>query len=53
VPDRATAFGSLLYANILQPNGQPQTCQGGPNYNSWYGSGQVNAFNAVTQAFRN
>jgi subtilisin family serine protease len=23
-------------------------CQGGPGYNSWYGSGQVNAFNAVT-----
>jgi lantibiotic leader peptide-processing serine protease len=24
------------------------SCQGGPGYNSWYGSGQVNAFNAVT-----
>ena len=23
-------------------------CQGGPGYNSWYGDGQVNAFNAVT-----
>jgi subtilisin family serine protease len=23
-------------------------CQGGPGYNSWYGNGQVNAFNAVT-----
>ena len=27
--------------------GQPQECQGGPGYNSWYGSGQVNALKAV------
>jgi subtilisin family serine protease len=27
-----------------------QTCQGGPSYNSWYGSGQVNALNAVTHS---
>jgi subtilisin family serine protease len=27
-----------------------QTCQGGPSYNSWYGHGQVNAFNAVTHS---
>jgi hypothetical protein len=25
-----------------------QSCQGGAGYNSWYGKGQVNAFNAVT-----
>jgi subtilisin family serine protease len=25
-------------------------CQGGPAHNSWYGSGQVNAFNAVTHS---
>jgi lantibiotic leader peptide-processing serine protease len=25
-----------------------QSCQGGASYNSWYGNGQVNAFNAVT-----
>jgi subtilisin family serine protease len=25
-------------------------CQGGPGYNSWYGNGQVNAFNAVTHS---
>jgi subtilisin family serine protease len=28
--------------------GEPQECQGGPGYNSWYGNGQVNAFRAVT-----
>jgi subtilisin family serine protease len=27
---------------------QVQSCQGGPGYNSFYGNGQVNAFNAVT-----
>lgn len=30
------------------PNGDPQRCQGGPGNTSWYGKGQVNAFNAVT-----
>jgi lantibiotic leader peptide-processing serine protease len=29
-------------------SGLPQTCQGGTGHNSWYGNGQVNAFNAVT-----
>jgi len=28
-------------------DGQPQTCQGGSGYNSWYGHGQVNALRAV------
>jgi lantibiotic leader peptide-processing serine protease len=28
-------------------------CQGGPGYNSWYGNGQVNAFNAVTHSAGN
>ena len=27
--------------------GQPQECQGGEGYNSWYGSGQINALRAV------
>jgi hypothetical protein len=30
------------------PNGDPQNCEGGPSYNSWYGHGQVNALTAVT-----
>ena len=29
-------------------SGAPQTCQGGSGHNSWYGDGQVDAFNAVT-----
>ena len=29
-------------------SGAVQSCQGGPGYNSWYGSGQVNALKAVT-----
>jgi lantibiotic leader peptide-processing serine protease len=29
-------------------NGAPQTCTGGPAYNSWYGHGQVNALSAVS-----
>ena len=28
-------------------------CQGGPGYNSWYGDGQANAFNAVTHSSGN
>jgi len=30
-------------------NGAPQTCQGGPGNNSWYGHGQVNALSAVNK----
>jgi subtilisin family serine protease len=29
-------------------NDAPQTCTGGPSYNSWYGHGQVNALSAVS-----
>jgi subtilisin family serine protease len=37
------------YDAVLGVNSQlPQTCQGGPGYNSWYGNGQVNALRAVT-----
>jgi lantibiotic leader peptide-processing serine protease len=32
--------------------GAPQTCQGGPGYNSWYGAGQVNALAAVQASGR-
>jgi hypothetical protein len=31
-----------------QNNGAPQTCSGGPGYNSWYGHGQVDALAAVS-----
>jgi subtilisin family serine protease len=30
-------------------SGAVQSCQGGPGHNSWYGNGQVDAFNAVTR----
>jgi subtilisin family serine protease len=30
-------------------SGAVQQCQAGPGYNSWYGSGQIDAFNAVTK----
>jgi subtilisin family serine protease len=37
------------YSAILGFNSElPQVCQGGTGFNSWYGNGQVNAFNAVT-----
>jgi lantibiotic leader peptide-processing serine protease len=29
-------------------NGAPQVCQGGKGHNSWYGTGQADALNAVT-----
>jgi len=42
------------YAAILgTQSGSPQTCQGGPGHNSWYGAGQVDALNAVTHASGN
>jgi subtilisin family serine protease len=34
-------------------SGQPQTCQGGPGHNSWYGNGQINALSAVTHSSGN
>jgi subtilisin family serine protease len=47
-PDAATL---ALYAPFPQfSNGEPQVCQGGTGYNSWYGHGQVNALSAVTHA---
>jgi lantibiotic leader peptide-processing serine protease len=43
------------YAAFTRPapegeEGAPQECQGGPGNTSWYGKGQVNAFNAVTHS---
>jgi subtilisin family serine protease len=29
-------------------SGSTQSCQGGPGHNSWYGTGQADAYNAVT-----
>jgi subtilisin family serine protease len=42
------------YADFFGFNSElPQVCQGGTGYNSWYGNGQVNAFNAVTHTSGN
>jgi subtilisin family serine protease len=47
-PDAATL---ALYAPFPSvSNGAPQTCEGGPSYNGWYGHGQVNALRAVTHS---
>jgi hypothetical protein len=35
-------------AAATRPDGSPQECQGGEGYNSWYGSGQINALKGVT-----
>ena len=35
------------YTFYTRPDGSPQECQGGEGYNSWYGSGQINALSAV------
>ncbi|MDQ3670729.1 MAG: S8 family serine peptidase [Actinomycetota bacterium] len=42
----------VFYEPFPQTNGEPQACQGGTGYNSWYGSGEVNAFKAVTHTTR-
>ena len=34
-------------------SGAMQQCQGGPGHNSWYGTGQADALNAVTHASGN
>jgi lantibiotic leader peptide-processing serine protease len=45
-PDAATL---ALYAPFPQDsNGEPQSCNGGTGYNSWYGHGEVNALSAIT-----
>jgi subtilisin family serine protease len=42
------------YLDITGVNsGAEQECQGGSGHNSWYGNGQVDAFNAVTKASGN
>jgi subtilisin family serine protease len=39
--------GYLAFTGVN--SGAVQQCQGGPGNNSWYGNGQVDAFNAVTR----
>ncbi len=40
-------------AVFLRLNGELQECQGGPGHNGWYGSGRVDALNAVTHTTGN
>jgi subtilisin family serine protease len=52
-----TAAQLVLYAPFPSfvgffPNGEPQTCTGGPGYNSWFGHGLLNALSAVKKAGR-
>jgi subtilisin family serine protease len=44
-----SALDGVPYSAITQTSGAPQTCQGGPGYNSWYGNGQIDALSAVTK----
>jgi subtilisin family serine protease len=39
--------GPFRFPFAPRPSGDPQVCQGGMGYNSFYGHGQVNAFEAV------
>src|SRR5436190_3695750 len=39
--------GYLTFTGVN--SGAVQQCQGGPGNNSWYGNGQIDAFNAVTK----
>jgi subtilisin family serine protease len=42
------------YAAVVgTQSGTPQTCDGGPGHNSWYGAGQVDALNAITHSSSN
>jgi subtilisin family serine protease len=44
-----TSIAGLPYLAITQTSGEEQSCQGGPGHTSWYGSGRVDAYNAVAR----
>ena len=44
-----TGLFGLTFGDFPRPDGSPQECQGGEGYNSWYGSGQINALSAITR----
>ena len=43
-----TELSTVFTEVFTLPSGEPQACDGGEGYNSWYGSGQVNALKAIT-----
>ena len=47
----ALPAGYEAFTQPAPPGGraEPQQCQGGPGFNSWYGNGQVNALTAITK----
>ena len=49
-PDTLPA-GYLTFTGVN--SGATQQCQGGPGHNSWYGTGQADALNAVTHSSGN
>jgi lantibiotic leader peptide-processing serine protease len=40
-------YEAFTRPHFADEEGEPQECQGGPGYTSWYGNGQVNALRAV------
>jgi subtilisin family serine protease len=48
-----TTLPAGYLSTVSVSNGAPQTCTGGPGYNSWYGNGQIDALNAVTHSAGN
>jgi subtilisin family serine protease len=48
-----SSLAGVPYSAITQTDGSPQTCQGGPGHNSWYGNGQIDAYAAVTKTAGN
>jgi subtilisin family serine protease len=43
------ALAGQPYSIVTQTSGEAQACQGGPGHTSWYGTGRVDAFNAVAR----
>jgi len=55
-PQPCPTFLPPTYESIFgvgTESGQFYACKGGTGYNSWYGNGQVDAFNAVTHTASN
>jgi subtilisin family serine protease len=49
LPTTNPADGRSYLSFLGVDDGKVQRCEGGPNHNSWYGDGQVNALSAITK----